>query len=332
MNRPALGKEEQFQITVIRILACCSIYICHVFEGYYETTGSMIGAAGGMLFNIGVPIFFILSGYLYSTKKVEASHVLKWYGKQGKKLFIPLWFFLLGVFAVHAANGIYHSWFKWLQNILPVIGITERYLPGCGHLWYITDLIVCYLLTPLFMKLAQPKHLWWIAGSYILIKLVGAYTIPPIYSTLLASIGSYLFGFYFFRISKKFFKVIRWLLPVALILRILLKLLFDGTPLYDNFLVDLCHKFLAVAIIATIYPIASQLYTRARLVQVLNRLSQYTYEFYLVHSPVINGPVALSFSSNYIFIGVVGFVLSAVFAWLLHWITFFVHQLWGREN
>ena len=57
-----LSIQESHGLVIIRVFAMLSIVVCHLFQSYNH------GLAG--LFNIGVQVFFVLSGYLYGTKMI----------------------------------------------------------------------------------------------------------------------------------------------------------------------------------------------------------------------------------------------------------------------
>lgn len=181
------------------------------------------------------------------------------------------------------------------------------------------------------MKKPAIKYPFAFAVGYVAVKLITAYIIPPIFCTMLASLGSFLFGFYYLQKLKKHFGKIIWLMPVVVILRIVFKFLLDDTPLYNEVLVDLCHKIFAVTIIAVVYAMAKRLYKKKCCVSMAEKMSGYTYEFYLVHSPIINGPVALPFGTNFIALGIVGFVVSTLAAWLLHYILTVLNKIIERK-
>ena len=56
-------------ISIIRILGALFIFLCHACN----ESGSMVIGMLGQFFNVGVPIFFILSGYLHSQKPAPQS-------------------------------------------------------------------------------------------------------------------------------------------------------------------------------------------------------------------------------------------------------------------
>ena len=60
-------------INLLRISGALLIFLCHACSG----AGNLIGSMLGQLFNVGVPVFFALSGYLHSLKNAPV-HILHW--------------------------------------------------------------------------------------------------------------------------------------------------------------------------------------------------------------------------------------------------------------
>lgn len=54
--------ERDYSISWIRLIATVSIIVCHVFQFYNNDLCAW--------FNVGVPLFFIISGYLYGSKSI----------------------------------------------------------------------------------------------------------------------------------------------------------------------------------------------------------------------------------------------------------------------
>ena len=65
--------RRDINIQIIRILAMLSIVICHIVQ---ETNNKYL-VMSAQFFNIGVYIFLIISGYLYSEKNIEVKSFYK---------------------------------------------------------------------------------------------------------------------------------------------------------------------------------------------------------------------------------------------------------------
>lgn len=74
------------KISVVRIVGMFLIFATHLFLGFY-------GSSLGYVFNVGVPLFFIISGYLYGKKEIKEP--LNWYFRRFVKICIPMYIFVL---------------------------------------------------------------------------------------------------------------------------------------------------------------------------------------------------------------------------------------------
>ena len=234
-------------IDIIRICSAMMIFLCHVCN----ESGSAIGNILGQVFSVGVAIFFMLSGYLHSLKPSPKS-IWKWYGKKCKRLLIPLYIFLLTLAVLHLIVGYKINIPVWLQTIVPLCGLTQKYISGCGHIWFLTHLLICYLITPLLQKY-NPAHKitlilcfpLWFATAMVL-----AYTIPTIWCTLLNSVFTYFLGFYVLpRLLKAHFHIV---LPVlgavfSCFLRLSCHMIWDDTPFYNSVATEISSVILATS-------------------------------------------------------------------------------------
>lgn len=236
-------------IDIIRICGAALIFLCHACN----ESGTFIGGALGQFFCVGVPIFFILSGYLHGLK-LPSQNTPNWYGKKLKRLLLPLYIFIAILAVVYLVAGYSINMSKWWQTIVPICGLSQNYIPGCGQLWFLTHLLVCYLITPALQKFARPDKrgiivigLVWLAVCTLL-----AYTVAPIWCTLLGSLLSYAVGFYVLPhfLSRK--RSYAALLGVALFFcccRLAFRHFFDETPFYNSVATEICSMGLALPIV-----------------------------------------------------------------------------------
>ncbi len=94
-----LSKPESTAIAHLRAIAMLLIVVCHICQSY--NTG------WEYLLNIGVQIFFLISGVLHGLKGID--NVRSWYRSKFIKIFVPYYIYLLCVlpiFALFTTNGI----------------------------------------------------------------------------------------------------------------------------------------------------------------------------------------------------------------------------------
>ena len=132
-----ISDSESHAISLLRIFAMCAIVVCHFLQGYDSNYC--------YLFNIGVQIFLAISGYLYGCKTIR--YWKSWFLSRVEKLYIPyILFFLVCIpfYCLFASNKIDAT--KMLIHVADL---------GLGHLWFMSAIAVCYLLTPLLQYLRK---------------------------------------------------------------------------------------------------------------------------------------------------------------------------------
>lgn len=91
-----LTERERVALTYIRVLAMVSIVVCHLFQGFGLYHYSSV-------FNVGVQVFLILSGFLYGSKIVS-----DWKGfllGRIKKLYLPTIIVLIVFVGAYSVAG-----------------------------------------------------------------------------------------------------------------------------------------------------------------------------------------------------------------------------------
>ena len=74
-------KHYSYSISLLRIFSMLCIIVCHIASRRNHT-------AIAQFFNVGVPIFALISGYLYGSKSFTGSW--SWLGKRYIRLAMPL--------------------------------------------------------------------------------------------------------------------------------------------------------------------------------------------------------------------------------------------------
>lgn len=116
---------------------------------------------GGKLATIAVPVFFFLSGYLFeegcSTLKVYKQKIRKRFGS----VLVPFIVFNFLAICVHYAKT---------PGDISVVDFFHRLIvePQDFPLWYLQNLIILFLLTPLVMM----SHKKWLDFSYLALTII----------------------------------------------------------------------------------------------------------------------------------------------------------------
>lgn len=308
-------------IDVIRICGAFFIFLCHACN----ESGSSIGVALGQVFNVGVPIFFILSGYLHGQRTAPTSK-LRWYLKKLKRLLMPLYIFVVILAVLYRVVGLPIDMSCWWQTIVPICGLTQKYIPGCGQLWFLTHLLICYLLTPLLQERArlEKRGIVLMAVIWLAVCVLLAYTVPPIWCTLLNSLLSYAIGFYVLPHllrRKHHYGLLLGTAFLSCCCRLAFRYFFDETPFYNSVATELCALVLALSVIVFLFQVGELFETTASSSAKLcvAALGNRTYEFYLVHYIFLTGPLKIR-TPHYLQSVLIALVLSVL-------LTEFVHLL-----
>lgn len=128
-------------INCAKAIAILFVIVAHTNFGYLPATlGMVLDRIGSM----GVPIFMLISGYLFNTEKYDS--IIAFFKKKVFSIFIP-WFFC--GFIIYVYSNIVVN--KYI-NIIDAV----KFLLGKGsYLYYMTVLVVSYIL--LFYPVKQ-KH------------------------------------------------------------------------------------------------------------------------------------------------------------------------------
>lgn len=150
--------KKHSEISILRTLSMFSIVLCHII-GYYSFIPSHNYLS--QVFNVGVEIFFLMSGYLYGTKIIP--RFFTWYKERIRKIYIPA--LIVIVIDIIVLTVVYSSKYSfctiivYLTNLHGVLHIYPTFfssyitkIDNLGPLWFTTIIMICYLMVPLLQK------------------------------------------------------------------------------------------------------------------------------------------------------------------------------------
>ncbi len=316
-------------VSSIRLVALCMIVACHIFQGE-----NMVLA---WWFNVGVQIFLFMSGFLFGTKNIE--HASTWLKKRFIRIVIPYYLLLATVivfYLIFARSLLTVS--ALLVNLLLLQGFGTG-LAGIEHLWFISYIILCYLITPILQTadFSNPKNT---KGKYV-IKLIFLLVVLQVlnYANVInisiPNISSYIIGYYFARrhfhyekcqsllqdsSSKKSVTGIFTACMLSTPLVIYLEYFYNGSLFsflapYKDILFAWNHTLLGVSLFLVMYLLFDSLY-RKKTYQPLDRIAKwgdtYSYHVYLTHQIFILGQFSLLAVTPSKFFNITIIVLCAV--------------------
>lgn len=287
----SLKMERDYSISVIRMFAMVLIVTCHVLQWFQNPLA--------FWFNLGVPIFLVISGFLYGAKNVDDPIV--WTLNNGIKIIVPCWLLLCIVLPVYAWIGSEEITGK---NIISFV-FFYRTVTGCGHLWFISCILWCYLMTPALDKMkssfvGRSELRFW---CYMMLIFAFVSVIGVIYRSHIhpAWVLCYVLGYYmaYYRKSYGEYKYnycVKFLILIGcacLLLRIGIECC--GIDQQQGFSLRI-YRFLSPFINAMIgigifFLLKSVLYARS--MSILKLSDSYSYHIYLTHHIFALGPLSV---------------------------------------
>lgn len=161
-------------------LAALMIIICHMPAHHVSMPGiiAQIIAQGGL----GVDIFLFLSGMgmWFSLKRHENKQWLSWLKKRYVRVLVPYLLITIPAFAIRAfLNHWSFGLLLWRLSTL------SFWTEGWGA-WFVSLIIVLYLITPVLFKLFYGVRKWvWL---FILVSLTWSFSLLPIQGELFNNI------------------------------------------------------------------------------------------------------------------------------------------------
>lgn len=268
------------------------IIVCHMFSYY--------GSELALWFNVGVQIFFIISGFLYGAKEIDSP--ISFIKKNYVKILVPYWLFLFLAILLYAL---------FCRDQLGAVDIVKAFLcsgtiNGLGHLWFVGYILFCYFLTP---------YLYWLRKY-----LENGKTSVTIYVDIFVLVIIQLVGFFFdsyfepdkvtcyvlgFFLADIFHKCSNKERRTITTFFIVLALMVNGMELYfkyfsnwsfvgwqDTVFRAACrysHLLLGLMLFLTLYGH----FTRVQYGKLLSFTDKYSYPVYLVHQLFILSPLNL---------------------------------------
>ena len=250
-----MPNNYRYDISLTRVTGMVLIILCHVMTHYNQI-------ALGQLFNVGIEVFFLISGFLYAEKNIN--NYRTFYFERWKKLILPMCILLVfytvyWIITKSDVNPIFYPLYIFnLQGIGAVFEmINNPVIPGIGNLWFLTVIMFCYFLLPLIKK--ADKKVDWGSRKQVYTTLFSLFVLCLVFSIINISLG-YFFTFflgYALRKTDNLYDMAYWKTTIIMIFAMAFRLLgrkyIDGSSVYDVFIVVVTHALLAFWIYETIY-------------------------------------------------------------------------------
>lgn len=166
-NTPAPTANKLPWVDILRFTAAFIVVLAHI-EGWGGGP-SWARILYYVLSRIGVPIFFLLSGYLLLSKREPLA---VFFSKRAARIAIPFlaWSILYDTVNAHAFTETGFTFEAVLKMLIRIIRG-----PREGHLWFFYSLLGLYLLTPIlrvFVANAKKSEVYYYIGLWFLVMPV----------------------------------------------------------------------------------------------------------------------------------------------------------------
>lgn len=188
-----LSKQSDI-ISALRFPLIVGVVFIHTLElsaGQYQIYDLLFSFLTDGLCGVCVPLFFFFSGYLFFQNIDHFDMAIYWkkMKKRARSLLIPFIFWNLFVVSIIGLgqlvtpslfSGAYKSisdftFNDWLSIFYCAFGSNQ---PIAFQLWFLRDLIVMVVMTPLFYYLCKHLRFWWLPVLFIF-PLFGVRSIIP---------------------------------------------------------------------------------------------------------------------------------------------------------
>lgn len=321
--------KKNFSIQLIRVVAMFMIIFDHILSKISFPMQAMVVQVA----NSGVFIFLLISGFLYGNKQID--NWKNWFKKRLFRICIPLWLFMVIDFIVEAIlwnNFDIKYVFIYAFNLQGMLGVNV----GGTNLWFLTLIMICYLITPLLQWIRQ-KALGRNIGIMVLLAAIFAQVVLA-YATdigmvaghtlswCVIAIGMYVAGYF---IGNKILSddmgmarliIITILAVISSGIVLFFNRKFDGQIIYDRIVIYYGMVVIDLWISTVLYKLGH--YVKDGVIsKLINHLDAISYEFYIVHGLII---AALTVNILNEFDSVVYILTTLVLSWIVavvfHWI------------
>ena len=169
--------EKNYSFSMIRLLAMLFVIFCHILEqSGYIIIGNYLA--------VGVQLFLLLSGYLYSKKEFNtAAQRIFFVYKNFAKILLD--YYICIIFFVFIYSFVQPEYINTISIYRALL--CNQWWWGIHHLWYIPYCLFCYMLVPLLYDLKKyfsdnsSKYMLLfllLLFIYVLMKTFNSYFLP----------------------------------------------------------------------------------------------------------------------------------------------------------
>lgn len=239
-------------ISFVRVISMLIVIITH-FLAWKNINSYQIST-------IGVAAFLFISGYLYGIKKIDNG--ILWLKQRVKRVLVPFWILasILSLYLVAVGNYTF-AIRQFIESLFNLQGLHSIFhfpfslgyghLSGLSHCWFLTIIVLCYLLVILLKR----KKVELFLDKYPIVFLTMLICLHFALSFINVSIGCFVVFFvgYCYRrfeksniISLRNIFISSFIVLIAVACRIVLRHFVDGSCFYDYFIAPFSSNICAI--------------------------------------------------------------------------------------
>ena len=307
-------KNEDNSISVIRLISMLMIIACHILQGLNNTWAFWI--------NVGVQMFFFISGFLYGKKKIE--NVKEFYIKRVKKVLIP--YLIVLIISLFLEYFILHNRYSFHRIFGCFIGMGAFVgnISILYHTWFISYILICYLLTPILQNVFKNKKFKDNFLIFLFIMFL-VYSLKRFNAINIESswINNFIIGYFYGKCcknkkQKKIFEILIFtifilIIPFAIIYQEKLPVLLPGMfNSRSDIIINYGHVLLGCILFVILYKILNKLKIKKNMI--LSFSDKYSYYIYLVHQIFILNSFSVLFLTENLAINIFLILLFSIIA------------------
>ncbi len=286
--------KRDFSIEFIRVAAMFMIIIDHILCRITFPGVALII----QVCNSGVFLFLFISGFLFGKKEIK--NWGQWFKKRCFRILIPLW-----IFAAIDILIEYLLWHQFYPEHIFLYGFNLQGIKvatiGSINLWFVTLIMICYLITPLiqWIKMRSRMFLKAVVTLLIVLQMILAYVTDSglfgnhtlswcIIAVLVYGTG-YIVGDKILAYSKSYKSMIisLMILLIGVLATVFGKKLLNETVFYERILFVYGMICIDQFLILLFYKLGSYIHN-IKLKNIIQHFDRVSYEFYIVHGIVIS--------------------------------------------
>lgn len=279
-----LTSSQSNALTLLRCAAVLLIISTHIVQELHSQWCTVL--------NIGVQIFFILSGYIYGKRTI--SDIKSWFIKRTLRILVPFYVYLIVALPIVLyVNQIPLDFSIFVTYLFSLQGFYDG-LPGLGHLWFISWILICYALTPILQYLHHSKRLFYLFSLMIVITVLGYFNTHFFWILL------YMMTYFISRLNLGTNRILLLLYTFSSFFLLALFAWNRGRYYYIAF--HLCIPLFMVFSTISLFTSKVRCF---RIGKLLGWINNYSYEIYLSHHAIILGACSLLYFTNNITLNIV---------------------------